>query len=70
MYEISRTLDLISQSLEGVFGDWKIYRKAMRLSISYDYAYAYCADFVNKIAYKPQKTCYVYQKPVFGQYRT
>lgn len=47
MYKISRTLDLISQSLEEVFGDWKFCRKAIRLSISYDYAY--CADVVNKI---------------------
>lgn len=47
MYKISRTLDLISQSLEGGFGGWKFCHKGMRLSISYDYAY--CADVVNRI---------------------
>lgn len=55
MYKISRTLDLISQSLEGVFGDWKFCRKGMRLSISYDCTY--CADDVNKIQAPKNMQC-------------
>lgn len=55
MYKISRTLELISQSLEGVFGDWKFCGKAMRSSVSYDYAY--CADDVNKIQAPKNMQC-------------